>query len=81
MIPTIRIVCEGLRLKIYINDTLHVYLNPRKTLHFQTWIEVQKPFPYVIEYYVDGEEIKTEYDSFEKWKEIITQLDKMKCSK
>lgn len=66
-------------LKIYINGFLHVYFNPLKSFHFQSWIEDIKRVEmfYVIEFYVDGKAIRTEYDNKELWLAILVELDKV----
>jgi hypothetical protein len=59
-------------LKIFIDETLHLYLDKDKLLGIQSWISNDK---YLIEYTLIGNTITTEYNSHEKWVFILNLLN------
>ena len=59
-------------LKLFIDGTLHLYLDKDKLLGFQSWISNDK---YLIEYTLVGNTITTEYNSHEKWEFILNLLN------
>lgn len=62
-------------IKIYINDLLHVYFKSSNLVHIQTWVADSK---FAIEYtFREGENLFSEYDEIDKWKEVIKLLDKI----
>lgn len=59
-------------LKIFIDGSLHLYLDKDKLLGIQSWISNDK---YLIEYTLVGNAITTEYNSHEKWIFILNLLN------
>lgn len=60
------------RIRIYINDILHLSLYNTE-LQIQSWKETKDW--YVIVFYIKYGKIKAEYDDIEKWKEILKLID------
>jgi hypothetical protein len=64
------VTVNGRTLRIYINEVLHLAIDREKFIGLQSWIEEVDWF--CIEYYYLGSDpILSEYDDFEKWKEIL----------
>lgn len=59
-------------IKIFFDDVLHLRFNKDKLLGFQSWVYDEK---FIIEYYLVGGSIETEYNNKEKWKKILKLLD------
>ena len=73
--PTIRVEMGHYALRIYINDTLHLYIQRSQLGPFQAWRDGPKHFS--IEYHLaNGQKLLTEYDTPEKWKAILEGLDR-----
>lgn len=64
------------QLKIRINDILHLSLSLDKFVGLQSW-QFESRQSYHIELTLEGGVITTEYDSFELWKQVLLELDKL----
>lgn len=63
---------EGIAIRI--GGVLHLYLERKKFLAINSWImDGRKQF--VIEYIMEGGSFIADYDSREKWEEILSGLD------
>lgn len=72
--PNIKVELQHYLLKIWIDDVLHVAI-PRGAIAIQSWRD--GPTHFSIEYYYGGgQRILTEYDSCDKWKSILSGLDR-----
>lgn len=60
-------------IKIYINGSIHLCFKQDSLLGIQSWIGTDK---YMIEFYLNGNNILCEYDSVKKWKKILSLLSK-----
>ena len=63
-------------LKVCFGDTTHLRIDATRLIGHQSWREGYGNSKFVIEYTTDGGKIVCEYDSEEKWKTILTGLDK-----
>lgn len=70
----IEVSLKGDVFKILIDGLLHVYIC-EPILDLQSW-NCQNKF-YYIEYKTKNQTIKTEYDSLEKWTQILKQLNQI----
>lgn len=61
-------------IKVYINGTLHLFLNKKKLSGFQSWKFGKKEW--CIEFSYPNSTIFCAYDDEEKWKSILALLDK-----
>lgn len=66
---------SNLYCKIYINNTLHLYFKRQDFVGIQSWIDKQKSL--FIEFYFKDNRILCEYDSIEKWTEILKLLNQI----
>lgn len=64
---------QGTNFKLYIDNTLHIYLDCNRLLSIQSWISSDGW--YYIEF--NGCGLKASYDNKKLWKEILRQLDKL----
>jgi hypothetical protein len=62
------------RIKIRINGNLHLSLKPSRFLGMQAW-RILREQRWIIEYTMEGGVITTDYDSPEKWRAILAELD------
>lgn len=62
-------------IKIRFGGVLHAHITKSKLLGVQSWRYGPKKFS--IEYVMVGGSILTEYDSEQKWKTILHELDKI----
>lgn len=69
----VKITLKGDYLKIYLDDTLHLYIN-HNIIGFQAWNRENRWWE--IEYYTKHKTILTQYDCSNKWKAILKELDK-----
>lgn len=60
--------------QIFINDLIHLQFIKSKYIAHEAYKEGTSLF--VIKYYLEGKNITCEYDSFEKWENIIKLLEK-----
>jgi hypothetical protein len=65
------------QVKIYINDILHLKFYREEFIGFQSWIDGDKTKSYNIQYTFKTTTILCEYDSIERWKEILKKLDEL----
>lgn len=69
---TSKIVFE--RIKIYIDEVLHISIPIDKSIKIQSWRENEAN--YKIEIYCAGHLDIYVYDDLEKWKNVLFELDK-----
>jgi len=73
-----RLSKKGEFYRIFINGHLHLAVRKSDVIAVQSWIATgTTDCPYTIEFYLKSGNIKLEYDTEEKWKEILTLVDKM----
>ena len=70
----IEVTLKGDVFKIQIDNLPHLYIC-EPILSFQSWSNQDKF--YLIEYKTKNQTIKTEYDSLEKWTQILKQLNQI----
>jgi len=68
----IQVKVEYDRLKVYINDLLHLHINTKGGLHIQGWVDNNL---YMIEYTSPAGRVKSEYEKKEIWEEILKQIN------
>lgn len=76
MTDTVLFSVSNNQLIILINDFPHLCLKLDEIIGFQSWISVDNPPMYCIEYYTRQSSVKTEYVSIELWKTILHELVK-----
>lgn len=59
--------------KIYVDEILHIYFLNDELVNIQSWKDTHDK--YVIEYVFKTTTTISEYDSIEKWKQILKVLD------
>lgn len=64
-------------LRILFGNVVHLRLNAQNLLGYQSWREGYGNKKFVIEYTLVGGQIICEYDTEDKWKEILAGLDKV----
>lgn len=64
-------------LKIRFDDVTHLRVDATKLIGHQAWREGYGNRKFVIEYTTTGGQIVCEYDSEEKWREILMGLDRV----
>ena len=69
------IIIKNNNLKIYINDIIFLSIKHNQLIGFQSWILGQDIKKYCIEFYTTSGDILTEFDDYNKWKEILHLLD------
>lgn len=62
--------------KIYIDDLVHLLIKKDELIGVQSWILGDDTRIYCIEYTLKDKEILTEYNEIDKWKRILTLIDK-----
>lgn len=62
-------------LKVYFLDTLHLRIKLSELIGVQSWRTGDKNFS--IEYTMIGGSVTTEYDCPEKWKAILSGVDRL----
>jgi hypothetical protein len=60
-------------IRVMIDGFCHVYIDRKEFVGFQAWTDDEKMS--VIEYITKTNKIKAEYDSVEKWKEVLKALN------
>ena len=63
-------------LKVRFGDITHLRIDATKLIGHHAWREGYGNRKFVIEYTTTGGQIVCEYDTEEKWREILTGLDK-----
>lgn len=71
----IDIIIEFDTIKIYIKTILFLAIRRDEYVGLQSWIEGEMKWK--IEFYLKTTSIITEFNSKEKWKAMLTELDKM----
>lgn len=71
-----KLFIEDKTIKIYINDTLHLFIRADQLLGIQSWIEGYDKQKYYIEFVMKNGTVSTTYDDIDKWKSILDLLDK-----
>lgn len=73
--PNITIDFSTWMVRISINDI--TYVSYKKTLYvgFQSWMETDHQYPWIVEIYLQGQSIVLEFNSVEKWTTVIKLLD------
>lgn len=72
----IKVILKDNKLKIYINKLLHLNLLLTNFIGFQSYKENNAINKYFIKYYYkNGVNIRTEYDTIQKWVAILKQLE------
>jgi hypothetical protein len=66
---------KGNFVRIYINDTLHVMFKTEEFIGIQSYINDDDV--HCIEVYTKNQKILLEYDTKEKWKEILKLFDQL----
>lgn len=71
----INFTCESdpTDIRIFINGTLHLFLRRSEIVSFQSWYVNKNNLK--IEIYTNTRDILLEYNSVEKWKEILKLLN------
>ena len=60
--------------KVYVNNTLHLFIRQKELNGFESWIETENKF--VIQFnFKNGEVMLSEYDNKNIWQEILKNLD------
>jgi hypothetical protein len=62
-------------IRIHIGDVLHLSISKPDLLGVHSWRFADRNFS--VEYVMRGGTLLTEYDTEEKWKSILSQLDKL----
>jgi hypothetical protein len=64
------------RIKIKFGGVLHLLIVRSKFVGMQSW-RLEREGNYVVEYtMIDGTKITCEYDSPEKWRSVLAEMDK-----
>lgn len=66
---------DGL-IRIYITGLVHLMLKKKELIGFMAWMIGDESPKYRIEFYLKSRVVFTEYDTPEKWKEILRLLDR-----
>ena len=72
MIPEIKVQVVYNRLKVHIQNVLHLHIDTTGGLHIHSWVDNNL---YVIEYTSPTGRVKVEYESREVWEEVLKQID------
>lgn len=72
--PKFSITTKGAYLKIFIDGVVHVCIEQKKIVGFQSWKSGNGW--YCIEFYTSKKSILLEYDNIAKWKSILDLLNK-----
>lgn len=69
---------EGPIVKIHYDGLLHISFDREKFLGFQGYLDLDKSrAPYCIEIILVGNTIMAEYNSREKWEQILKAIDEL----
>lgn len=71
---TFHVRLEKGTLRIFVNGLPHLILNQAHLVGIQSWVDGDAADVFVIEYTMKENVIRTEYDSCEKWEDILLQL-------
>lgn len=64
------------RIYVHFNNVLHLHFDRAKFLGLQSWAS-EDTCQFHIEYTLQGGVIRSEYDTFEKWAEILRQMEQV----
>jgi hypothetical protein len=73
MTPTVTLGYESI--KIHFGEVLHLHLS-RPIFAMQSWVQ-EREGKYTIQYTTAGGDVTSEYDDKEKWKAILSGMDKL----
>jgi hypothetical protein len=75
---TYKVTLQDGALKIYINGLIHMSLKQEELIGFKSWFENSRAKrQYYIEYSLRESTMLLEYNCFERWKFLLTELDKL----
>lgn len=64
------------RIYVHFNGVLHLHFDRAKFIGLQSWVS-EDTRQFHIQYTFEGAIITSEYDTFEKWAEILRQMEQV----